>query len=156
MPRKKARSEVEPGKPDQSYESDKKRADQEYSEELALKVNFLFDKFRKPDGQKYTFSEVEQRTGGEVDQSWLWKLAHGQVSRPGLRVLKAISDFFGVDSNFWFDELDETSLTKVREDSLALRARKLTPEALQIVLGLIESMENSGIELLRKEKPGKD
>lgn len=153
MPRKKARSEVEPTTTAPAHEAEKKRADQEYSQELALKVNFLFDRFRKPDGAKYTFSEVEQRTKGEVDQSWLWKLAHGQVSRPGLRVLKSISDFFGVDANFWFDELDETALTKVKEDVLALRVRKLTPEALQIVLGLIDSLENSGMDVLRKEKP---
>lgn len=131
--------------------SDKKRQDQEYAQELARKINFLFDNFRKPNGDRYTFSEVEQRSGGEVDQSWLWKLAHGQVTRPGLRVLKAISDFFEIDSNFWFDELDEHSLTRVKQDVLALRAINLSPEALQIVLNLIESLEKSGIEALKKE-----
>jgi transcriptional regulator with XRE-family HTH domain len=132
-------------------ESDKKRLDREYAQELAQKINFLFDNFRKPNGDRYTFSEVEQRSGGEVDQSWLWKLAHGQVTRPGLRVLKTISDFFEIDSNFWFNELDETSLARVKQDVLALRAINLSPEALQIVLNLIESLEKSGIDALKKE-----
>lgn len=151
MVSKKSNNEAAKATPDAAPESDKKRLDREYAQELAQKINFLFDNFKKPNGERYTFSEVEQRSNGVVDQSWLWKLAHGQVTRPGLRVLKTISDFFEIDSNFWFNELDETSLNRVKQDVLALRAINLSPEALQIVLNLIDSLEKSGIEALKKE-----
>jgi transcriptional regulator with XRE-family HTH domain len=83
----------------------KKEKDPDYSQQIAGKVNYLFETFRKPDGRKYNFTEVAEGTG--LHSSWLSKLAAGRFSRPGLQVLQALTKFFQVDPGFWFTDLNE-------------------------------------------------
>lgn len=82
-----------------------KEKDKEYAQEIADKVNYLFDNFKKSNGGKYNFTEVEEATG--IHKSWLSKLAAGHVSRPGLQTLQALTKFFQIDPGFWFKDLNE-------------------------------------------------
>lgn len=120
--------------------------DDEVSHEIAQKVNFLFENCRKSNGERYTFREVSELSGGAIDSTWLWRLSKGQSSRPGLTTLKAITDFFGIDPSYWFNDLDEGLKAKIKIENssttaqqIALRAIELSPEAQQIILNLIDS-----------------
>lgn len=129
--------------------------DSDYAREVAEKVNYLFQTYRKPNLDRYSYSEVEELTGGKIDQSWISKLANGQTVRPGIRVLKALTDFFQVDPVFWFKDLSEWSKQqeKLRTQdeaekpdeihSIALRSLKdLSPEdAHQLLNELVKSLE---------------
>lgn len=121
----------------------KSQADENYAQELAEKVNFLFQQCRDENGDRYNFSDIERLTNGKLDQSWLWKLAHAQTSRPSLWSLKALTDFFGLDPSFWFNPLDEGLKSKVvvqqEVQFIALRSSELTPEARKVILNLIDS-----------------
>ncbi len=126
-----------------------------YAREIADKVNYLFQNYRKPNLDRYSYSEVEELTGGKIDQSWISKLAHGQTIRPGIRVLKALTDFFQVDPVFWFKDLNdwikeqETSKIPAEDENIgelynvALRSMKaISPEdAHQVLMDLIKSLE---------------
>ncbi len=123
--------------------------EKEYAQEIAGKVNYLFENFRKPDGHKYTFKEIEELTHGDITSSWISKLASGQSSRPGLPALRALTKIFAVDPGFWFKELDDW--IKDREEAeysgeaavkrIALRAKNLPPEVRNMLEDMIDSYE---------------
>ena len=96
--------------PDTSNEktksSESNQFDQQYATEIAEKVAWLFDTFRRPDRTPYTIREVEIGTNGSLNYQWLWRLANGQISSPGLQYLRLLTDFFRVDPKLWFKELD--------------------------------------------------
>lgn len=116
--------------------------------DLEEKVNFLFEHFRKPNLDRFTYKEVEEGTKGSVHASWISRLATGKAQRPGLMVLKALTDFFKVDPSFWFNPLTEESKFMLKEkqgdktiSTIALRSSNLSPENAQVVLDLINSLE---------------
>src|SRR5438128_10192818 len=108
--------------------------DDEIAKQLAEKVGFLFETFKKPNGDNYTFREVAELTG--LDSTWIWRLSKAQVTRPGIRTLKLLSDFFNVDPSFWFNDLTEGYKIKMKIEhgnetvqQIALRSLELPPEA---------------------------
>lgn len=133
--------------PRDKSEADKEK-DREYAQEIADKVNYLFENFKKSSGGKYNFTEVEEATG--IHKSWLSKLAAGHVSRPGLQVLQALTKFFQIDPGFWFKDLN--AWIKEREEAVvqaeamdphekivsALRARDPSENFGQYILDMIE------------------
>ncbi len=121
-----------------------------YANEMAEKINYLFEHFRKPNGQKYSYLEVENLTQGKVHNSWLSRTASGQSPRPSLRSLKALNEVFGVDPGFWFkdlqDWLEEQEVKNnpgqdTQSQQIAMRASELSPGAKEVILDLIESFE---------------
>lgn len=119
----------------------------EEGEEIAAKIQYLFDTYRKPNGDKYNYLEVDRLTDGKVDNSWLSKLGKGKVTRPGLTVLKAITNFFGVEPDFWFKDLDDwvaeqnEKRNQNTRQEIATRAGDLPEEAQQIIFDLVDSFE---------------
>src|SRR4030066_1847779 len=78
---------------------------------LADKLEKLFDEVRKPDGSKYTQTEVVEGTNGVLTRVYLWKLRTGRATNPGFQIIKAIADFFDVDINY-FSENEESDTEK--------------------------------------------
>jgi transcriptional regulator with XRE-family HTH domain len=68
---------------------------------LAEKLEKLFEEVRKPDGSKYTQTEVVEGTNGVLTRVYLWKLRKGHATNPGFHIIKALADFFGVDTNYF-------------------------------------------------------
>src|SRR5258706_42082 len=71
-------------------------------ENFAAKLNRLFKEKRKPDGTLYTQTEVVENTKGVLTRVYLWKLRTGRASNPGLQVIRALAEFFGVDPSYFF------------------------------------------------------
>lgn len=135
-----------------------KEKDKEYAREISDKVNYLFENFKKPNGGKYNFTEVEDATG--IHKSWLSKLAAGHVSRPGLQVLQALTKFFQIDPGFWFKDLNEWIREREEEEAqnkplsphqkiaTALRAKDASPNVEEFVLEILDLYD----KMLEKEK----
>jgi transcriptional regulator with XRE-family HTH domain len=68
---------------------------------LADKLEKLFAEVRKPDGSKYTQAEVVEGTHGALTRVYLWKLRTGRAANPGFHIIKALADFFGVDTSYF-------------------------------------------------------
>lgn len=119
--------------------------------EIGEKVRFLLNTFKKPNGEPYNYREVEEGTKGEINYSWLWKLANGHVNNPGIQALKSLTTFFGITPDFWFKDLNEwvaeqTSVSDNEQvgkgdelERLALYAKGLNAEDLDIVINLVEA-----------------
>jgi len=116
---------------------------------LARKIDLLFKNFKKPDGQEFTYQEVEEGTNKAVTGAYVWKLRTGKAENPGYRVLKALSDFFGVSVSYFFDEQEPSEeyvqklrlaaeLHKAGVAHIALRASDLDEAGRRAVLEMIE------------------
>lgn len=123
------------------------------AKQLADKVNFLFQTCRKDNGDRYTYSDVEELSNAKIHQSWIWKLANGKAIRPSADSLKALTDFFGISPDFWFSDLNDDLKNKVTleqagEDVLliATQASELTPIGRQQVINLIKALKDNGFD----------
>src|SRR5258706_6260043 len=119
-------------------------------ENFAEKLNRLFKEKRKPDGTLYTQTEVVENTKGVLTRVYLWKLRTGRASNPGLQVIRALAEFFGVDPSYFFVN-DKMSMEFAKEnqkrdqlvDQIALRSSELDHKGKQAVLYMIESIVKS-------------
>ncbi len=119
-------------------------------EDFAAKLNRLFEEKRKPDGTQYTQTEVVENTNEVLTRVYLWKLRTGKATNPSRRVIQVLSDFFGVDPNYFFDneEMKAILSTESQErdtfiEQIALRSPELDDDAKQAVLHMIETILKS-------------
>ena len=95
---------------------------------LAWKLEKLFDETRKTDGSKFTQAEVVEGTNGVLTRVYLWKLRTGRAVNPGFHIIKALADFFGVDTNYFSqgeestDEKEKTQPTGKYLEEIQARA----------------------------------
>jgi len=119
-------------------------------ETFAEKLNRLFEEKRKPDGTQYTQTEVIESTKGVLTRVYLWKLLTGRASNPGFRVIQVLTEFFGIDPNYFFESDEIKTALAIDEqkrdaflDQVALRAPELDDDAKHAVLLMIESILKS-------------
>jgi transcriptional regulator with XRE-family HTH domain len=116
------------------------------------KIDHLFHTVRREDGREYTYDEVEQGTDLRVSRSYVWKLRHGRNSNPSLDVIEALSNFFGVEPEYFFvpkDGDDDRSrriadIAALLQDSgvrsIAERARGLSPTSIEAINSMIDNL----------------
>jgi transcriptional regulator with XRE-family HTH domain len=119
-------------------------------EDFAGKLNRLFEEKRKSNGTQFTQTEVVENTKGVLTRVYLWKLLTGRASNPGFRVIQVLSQFFGVDPNYFFDSDEMKAALAIDNqerdvflDQIALRSPELDDDAKQAVLHMIESILKS-------------
>src|SRR5574340_513780 len=118
--------------------------------DFAAKLNRLFEEKRKPDGTRYTQTEVVEGTKGVLTRVYLWKLRKGSATNPGLHVVQALANFFGVEPSYFFGGNEgKTEASKEEQkrdklmDQIALRSVELNNEGKQAVLFMIETILKS-------------
>ena len=110
---------------------------------VAELVNDLFRTYRKPNGSEFSNSEVSRATNHAVSPSLLSKLRRGEVPNPGRNALLALCQFFGVQPNYFFPEIDLPrnpeggSTEEPVAFTAALRATNLDPEVKQKLAELL-------------------
>jgi transcriptional regulator with XRE-family HTH domain len=115
---------------------------------LALKLERLFEEKRKLNGKRYTPTEVLAGTQGYITRVYLWKLRNGRMSNPSLRVIQALANFFKIDPTYFF-ESDTTKLQQLLDQynglvyQIAQRSAELNPEEQHAVLLMIDSIIKS-------------
>jgi transcriptional regulator with XRE-family HTH domain len=137
---------------------------------LAEKLEKLFDEVRKPDGSKYTQTEVVEGTDGVLTRVYLWKLRTGRATNPGFHIIKALADFFRVDTNY-FSENEESAAEREKTkptgrffEEIQARAYKMDDKAQKAILDMMDFILsnqksetpgefNSGTKPTSKENP---
>ena len=126
------------------------------SKDFAQRLDFLFKQLTHPDGREYSYEEVQNGTDKAVTAAYIWRLRTGKAKNPGYWVIKALSDFFGVDPNYFFKEEGaakeigmaraNTNLAARFEESsvkeIALRSSELDEKGRQTILGMLEYILN--------------
>lgn len=133
---------------------------EEAGNDFARRLDFLFKRFTHPDGSEYSYEEVQNGTGKAVTAAYIWRLRTGKATNPGYWVIKALSDFFGVDPNYFFqDEAQAREMAakqantnladRLQESSvmdIALRASELDEAGRRAILGMIDYILQNKLE----------
>ena len=123
---------------------------------LADKLEKLFDEVRKPDGSKYTQTEVVEGTSGVLTRVYLWKLRTGRATNPGFHIIKALADFFNVDTNYFSEseesasEREKTKPTGRYFEEIQARAYKMDDKAQKAILDMMDFI----LSTQKSETPG--
>ena len=111
---------------------------------FAEKLEKLFDEVRKPDGSRYTQTEVVEGTDGVLTRVYLWKLRKGHATNPGFHIIKALADFFHVDTNYFSqdeesaEEKEKTKPTGRYFEEIQTRAAKMDDKAQKVILDMMD------------------
>jgi len=108
--------------------------------DFAQKLERLFDEVRKPDGSRYTQTEVVEGTGGVLTRVYLWKLRTGKAVNPGFHIVRALTDFFGVDPGYFFEDQETPELPPSGRyiEEITRRAALLDDAGRKMILELID------------------
>ena len=111
---------------------------------VLCKLEKLFKEVRQPDGSKYTQTEVVEGTDGALTRVYLWKLRTGRATNPGFHIIKALADFFGVDTSY-FSQSEESAQDKETTrprgryyKEIQARAVKMDDKAQKAILDLMD------------------
>lgn len=75
----------------------------------ALQYGYLVDHFRRPDGYKWSNSEVARASRGALSPAYLSQLSKGKYIQPGTDRLRAIADTVGFPVQLWYMPVSEWS-----------------------------------------------
>jgi transcriptional regulator with XRE-family HTH domain len=70
--------------------------------DLGKRFLWLQERYRKPDGSRWTNADIERATGGFVRGNYLTNLIHGRIHQPGTDRLQAVAQVMGFPMELWF------------------------------------------------------
>jgi hypothetical protein len=87
---------------------------------------YLQERYRKPDGSKWTQAEIERATKGFVRANYLTNLVHGRIQQPGTDRLQAVAQVMRFPYELWFRKESPSELSgKDGPRTLAARLEQL-------------------------------
>jgi len=72
--------------------------------DFSTKLNYLIENIRKPDGEQYKNDDIATLTGMAVSAPHLRKIRNGGANNPSYNIIKALTKFFHINANYWFDD----------------------------------------------------
>src|SRR5215216_1461222 len=71
---------------------------------IAQKFEVLLERYRHPDGRRWSGQEIDEATGGIVTRSYITNLRKGRIENPGYEKMRAIAKAMGFAPEVWFEE----------------------------------------------------
>jgi transcriptional regulator with XRE-family HTH domain len=91
---------------------------------VAQKFETLLERYRRPDGRRWSGQEIDEATGGVVTRSYVTNLRKGRIENPGYEKLAAMAKAMGFPPEVWFEDgLGEGRSIGQTEDSRGLAGR---------------------------------
>ena len=91
---------------------------------VAQKFETLLERYRRPDGRRWSGQEIDEATGGVVTRSYVTNLRKGRIESPGYEKLAAMAKAMGFPPQVWFEDgLGEGQSIRQFEESRGLAGR---------------------------------
>jgi transcriptional regulator with XRE-family HTH domain len=91
---------------------------------IVQKFEALLERYRRPDGRKWSGQEIDEATGGVVTRSYVTNLRKGRIVNPGYEKLAAMAKAMGFPPEVWFEDgLGEGRSIGQAEESRGLAGR---------------------------------
>ena len=91
---------------------------------VAQKFETLLERYRRPDGRRWSGQEIDEATGGVVSRSYITNLRKGRIDNPGYEKLAAMAKAMGFPPEVWFEDgLGEERAIGQAEESRGLAGR---------------------------------
>jgi len=87
---------------------------------------------------------VVEGTNGILTRVYLWKLRTGRAINPGFHIIKAIADFFGVDTNYFSEDEESAAEREITKptgkyfEEIQARAYKMDNKAQKAILDMMD------------------
>ncbi len=113
---------------------------------ISKRLDLLFKTITKPDGQEFSYRDIEELTGNAVSSTAIWKLRTGKTQNPKQSTLQALSEAFQVPISYFFAEtVTSEDIPAYREqyhsdmlvEQIALRSQDLDNEGKRTILDMI-------------------
>lgn len=76
-------------------------------EDWGRKFERLRDRYRMPDGSKWSGAALERATNGKVGAHFVSSLRRGKIQDPGIGKIRSISEAMGIPIEEWFEEEEQ-------------------------------------------------
>ncbi|MEU4254318.1 XRE family transcriptional regulator [Amycolatopsis sp. NPDC026612] len=131
----------------------------ERGRDFADKLNHLFAVTKSPEGEEYSndfAADSITAAGTKISGTYVWQLRKRKRDNPTIKHVEGLAKFFGVPSNYFFDDdvtdrvdqqLRELAAEQQRlkanagdqeAQRIAMRAGELTPDRRQLVMDLLD------------------
>jgi transcriptional regulator with XRE-family HTH domain len=91
---------------------------------VAQKFETLLERYRRPDGRRWSGQEIDEATGGVVTRSYVTNLRKGRIENPGYEKLAAMAKAMGFPPEVWFEDgLGEGLSIRQAEEARGLAGR---------------------------------
>ena len=71
---------------------------------VAQKFETLLERYRRPDGRRWSGQEIDEATGGVVTRSYVTNLRKGRIENSGYEKLAAMAKAMGFPPEVWFED----------------------------------------------------
>jgi len=115
--------------------------------DLGKRFLWLQERYRKPDGSKWTNADIERATGGFVRGNYVTNLVRGRIHQPGTDRLQVIAQVMGFPAELWLsedpEELFDTFLLRDRPTrEVARRMHGMTQAQKDLILALTKEIKS--------------
>jgi hypothetical protein len=62
---------------------------------VAQRFELFLDKYRRPDGSRWTGQQIDEATGGVVTRSYVTNLRKGRIENPGYKKMRVMAKAMG-------------------------------------------------------------
>ncbi|MDS0140584.1 MULTISPECIES: helix-turn-helix domain-containing protein [unclassified Amycolatopsis] len=115
---------------------------------LGQRIYFLFERIRRPDGEKWTHEQVAtfvaEKMGVSMGRQYISVLIRDRKANPSRAHLQGLAMFFGVSAAYFFDDEKSAEIARQVEVAVALR----DPRTRQLALRLLQATEPSDVSLV--------
>lgn len=108
---------------------------------FAKRLNELIGTRRRGDGKEFSNIEIEQKTGGKLDASYIGRLRNGRVDNPTLNTINVLADAFEIEPDYFLRRGTTLSGPDIEQVRIALRSAGLNSEAQEFVENLIQALQ---------------
>ncbi len=122
---------------------------------FADRLNFAFRTITQEDGAEYTPEDIQEASDKAVTASYVWRLRSGKADNPTIKVVKVLSDFFGVQPSFFLDDLKEDEADSA-PNRILMRSAGLSEADQQILLEMAKQIKRVRAEYSQKEREDRE
>lgn len=124
--------------------------------EFADRLNLAFRTITQDDGSEYAPEDIQAATNKAITASYIWRLRSGKADNPTIKVVKLLSDFFGVQPSFFLDDFKQDDAADSLQNQVLMRSAGLTTADQQILLEMAKQIKRVRAEYEQKEKEDRD
>ena len=124
----------------------------EPTDKFSRRLDYLFKRITHSTGVEYTYDEVQQGTGNAVTAQYVWRLRTGNAKNPSYMMIVALSEFFGVEPAYFFQDEEkaksqaedvayERLVKQIREthmEAITMRASQLDETGREVLVGMLD------------------
>jgi transcriptional regulator with XRE-family HTH domain len=90
---------------------------------VAQRFELFLDKYRRPDGNRWTGQQLDEATGGVVSRSYVTNLRKGRIENPGYEKMRTMAKAMGFPPEAWFEDISAYDSRAARREDRGVAGR---------------------------------